>query len=174
MIVQKIILQNLDFLVQYAKCCSFPLYQGNVTVEPRISINVFIQCMWLCVVVVLHIFGTGCNFSTGIERQHAARLVESGLPRDRHILYSLMVYISFNSLASSCIYAGWHVPDLVSPRTEFCDAVYMVQEGLMGYALRISILAKTLSKQTASNSNTYSRLNRHLSPGTMENAIFAY
>ena len=38
--------------------------------------------------------------------------------------------------SSPCIYAGWHVPDLVSPRKEFYDAVHMVQEGIIGYAIR--------------------------------------
>ena len=64
-------------------------------------------------------------FSTGIERQHVARLIESDL-----------VDISFYLLASSCIYAGWHVPELVNTRTEFCDVVHLVQEGIKGYALR--------------------------------------
>ena len=49
----------------------------------------------------------------------------------------------------------------------------MVQEGKMEFALRKNIiLAKRLSKETSSNSITYSRLN--FLPGTMENAIFAY
>ena len=65
------------------------------------------------------------HFSTRIERQHVARPIESDL-----------VYISFYLLVSSCIYTGWHVPELVNMRTEFCDVVHVVQEGIMGYALR--------------------------------------
>ena len=38
--------------------------------------------------------------------------------------------------SSPCMYASLHVPDLVSPRTEFCDEVHMVQEDIIGYALR--------------------------------------
>ena len=45
---------------------------------------------------------------------------------------------------------------------------------MMGMPLENIILAKRLSKQTASNSNIYSQLNRHLSPGTMENAIYLH
>ena len=44
----------------------------------------------------------------------------------------------------------------------------------MKSALRKHFFLPNVSKQTATNSNTYSRLNRHLSSHTMENAIFAH
>ena len=63
---------------------------------------------------------------------------------------------------------------MVSPRTGF------LQRGPYGIRVhnevnpkKTFLLSKRLSKQMATNSNTYSRLNRHLSPDTMENAIFA-
>ena len=129
MIVQNIRLQMLGFLGSMCKCCIFPLYQGNVTVEPRISISVLI----LCGCLFLHRFSTFCAFffSTGIKRQHVARLVESDLPRDRHI-YNIPYCIYFSQLTGYLLYAGRHVPDMVSLRTEFCGAVHMVQEGIMG------------------------------------------
>ena len=67
------------------------------------NLNIRFNMMWLS---VLHRYGTGCIFTTRIERQHVARLIESDL-----------VYISFYKLASSCIYTGWHVPALVNTRT---------------------------------------------------------
>ena len=76
------------------------------------------------------------HFYTGIERQHVARPVESDLPRDRHTKYPLLYIFHSTNWASSCIYAGWYVPDLVSPRTELCDAVHVVQDGFMEIALR--------------------------------------
>ena len=90
-------------------------------------------------------------FSTGIECRHVARLVESDHPRYRYIYYPLFYIFHLSNWASSCIYAGGHAPDLVSPRTVFCDVVYMVQEGFMGQLLENITLVKSLSKQTASN-----------------------
>ena len=88
-------------------------------------------------------------------------------PRDSII--SLILYILFNKLASSCIYAGWHISEnrAFAMRSIWFKRVYEV------HPKKTFLLAKLLSKQTATNSNTYSRLNRHLSPNTMENTIFA-
>ena len=56
--------------------------------------NLFIRfnMMWLS---VLHRYGTGCIFTTRIERQHVALLIESDL-----------VYLSTNWLASVSTQAG--------------------------------------------------------------------
>ena len=40
------------------------------------NLNIRFNMMWLS---VLHIYGTGCIFTTKIERQHVARLIESDL-----------------------------------------------------------------------------------------------
>ena len=61
------------------------------------------------------------------------------------------------------VYAGWHFPELVSPRTKFCDAVHMIQEGIMGYALRKHYSCQKFVKtdgleHTASNSYLFPTL----------------
>ena len=40
------------------------------------NLNIRFNMMWLS---VLHRYGTGCIFTTRIERQHVARLIESDL-----------------------------------------------------------------------------------------------
>ena len=50
--------------------------------------------MWLSVFTyILH----RMHLSTGIERQHVARLVESDLQRDRHIQYPLLYIFHLNN-----------------------------------------------------------------------------
>ena len=60
------------------------------------------------------------------------------------------------------------------PENSFSMRSIWYKRVLLGMPLENIIFANSLSKQTAANSNSYSWLNRHLSPGTMENAIRAY
>ena len=110
--------------------------------------------MWLS---VLHRYGNGCIFTTIIERQHVARLIES----------ALYIFHSTNWLASVSTQAGmflhWYT------REQFCD---VVQEGIIGYAP-----CKHYSCQKCVKTGGFEL--KYLfpaqpSPGTMENSIFAY
>ena len=65
------------------------------------------------------------SFSTGIERRHVARLVESDLPRDRHIQYPvLFIFHSTKWLAPVFTQAGMFLT--WSAQKQFCNAVHMV------------------------------------------------
>ena len=65
--------------------------------------NMRLSMMWPSVVTYIR------------HRMFLQEFVEGDIPIESII--SLIFYILFNQVASSCVYAGWHVPDLVSPRT---------------------------------------------------------